>query len=148
MQQSARIKVRKINKIFLTHAHGDHSFGLPGMLCLMGQDRVRGGPPIDIYGPEGLRLWLRVAIRYSISRIVPEYRVHELMNVPMAPEWHFAPRTGRYYNGGRKDREWRDGHISYQDGTDSWSAICRDKVKLEASSAFGEVDGGRCARMC
>lgn len=46
----------------------------------MGTDRDSNDPPIDIYGPEGLRMWLRVAIRYSVSRVVPPYRVHELMD--------------------------------------------------------------------
>lgn len=57
-----------------------NSFGLPGLLCLMGTDRDQNDPPIEIYGPEGLRMWLRVAIRYSVSRVVPPYRVHELMD--------------------------------------------------------------------
>ena len=100
------IKPSKITKIFITHAHGDHSFGLPGLMCLMGQDRDKNTcPPVDIYGPEGLRMWLRVAIRYSVSRIVPNYRVHELKDIPMAPEWKFNHRAGRYtYRGiGRKE---------------------------------------------
>jgi len=80
IQKTTSIKPGKISKIFITHCHGDHSFGLPGLLCLMGTDRDREAPPIEIYGPEGLRMWLRVAIRYSVSRIVPPYRVHELMD--------------------------------------------------------------------
>ena len=47
----------------------------------MGQDRDRNAPPLEIYGPEGLRMWLRVAIRYSVSRIVPPYRVNEIMDI-------------------------------------------------------------------
>lgn len=61
----------------------------------MGQDRDRNSPPVEIYGPEGLRMWLRTAIRYSVSRIIPPYRVHELMDIPMAPEWS----QGKYKNG-------------------------------------------------
>lgn len=38
-------------------------------------------------------MWLRVAIRYSVSRVVPPYRVHELMDVPMAPEWEEVSET-------------------------------------------------------
>ena len=51
----------------------------------MGTDRDQNDPPIEIYGPEGLRMWLRVAIRYSVSRVVPPYRVHELMDGKL---WH------------------------------------------------------------
>ena len=53
--------------------------------------------PIDIYGPEGLRVWLRTAIRYSVSRIVPKYRVHELKDVAMAPEWGYSPKWEKYF---------------------------------------------------
>jgi len=50
----------------------------------MGKDRDRSSPPIEIYGPQGLREWLRIAIRYNYARVVPNYIVHELMNTPMA----------------------------------------------------------------
>ena len=72
----------------------------------MGQDRDRNSPPVDIYGPEGLRIWLRTAIRYSVSRIVPPYRVHELMDIPMAPEW--TPNThnkGRFFYQPKRSRQ-------------------------------------------
>jgi len=49
----------------------------------MGTKRERwDDQPVEIYGPEGLRAFLRTVIRYTVSRIVPNYRVHELMDVP------------------------------------------------------------------
>ncbi|KAL7580217.1 hypothetical protein ACA910_012962 [Epithemia clementina (nom. ined.)] len=144
IQQTTSIRPSKITKIFLTHAHGDHSFGLPGLLCLMGQDRDRDSPPVEIYGPEGLRTWLRVAIRYSVSRIVPPYRVHEILDVPMAPEWELAPRGRRYYyrgTGPSAEKRWGGKGLVGED-SESW-ITCAAKVKLEPSTSYGEIDGGR-----
>ena len=146
MQRTPSVKPSKINKIFLTHAHGDHSFGLPGLLCLMGQDRSQDSSPVDIYGPEGLRMWLRVAIRYSVSRIVPNYRVHELKDIPMAPEWEINRKTGRYYYKGLNKKDPRQRQWGYRGlaGEDPHSWISKaNMMNLEASALYGELDGGK-----
>lgn len=89
--QRAALKVSRIRRIFLTHNHGDHTFGLPGMLCFLGaatqEERgktYREGEyvePIDIYGPEGIRDMIRAVMQTSFSRITVPYRVHELKNI-------------------------------------------------------------------
>jgi ribonuclease BN (tRNA processing enzyme) len=176
IQRTPSIKPGRITKIFITHCHGDHSFGLPGLLCLMGTDRPKEyttttPPVVDIYGPEGLRMWLRVAIRYSVSRVVPHYRVHELMDIPMAPEWVEGHRkNGRYYmqpqqnsnvmnnynsiGGGGSSSEENSGTKKGSNtkrwamqglaGDDTTSWISRaPMINLEPSKDFGEVEGGR-----
>jgi ribonuclease Z len=145
VQRTSAIKPSKINKIFLTHAHGDHTFGLPGLLCLMGQDREQNVSRdiIDIYGPEGLRMWLRVTIRYSVSRIVPPYRVHEIMDIPMAPEWEFNPRIRRYYykeKGMPGKLQWTRKGLAGEDPL-NWISQA-NQLDLELNSMYGEVEGG------
>lgn len=108
----------------------------------MGQDRDRvNSPPIDIYGPEGLRMWLRVAIRYSVSRIVPPYRVHEIMEVPMAPEWEFSPRVRRFFYKGNRKTGWGTQGLSGEDPI-SWISQA-NRMNLEPSQLYGEIEGGR-----
>lgn len=113
----------------------------------MGQDRDRRtSPTIDIYGPEGLRTWLRVAIRYSVSRVVPNYRVHELKDIPIAPEWVFNKRANRYIYRGLHNKHDHSHPWGYQGlaGEDPVSWISQaDKMNLEPSRLYGEVDGGR-----
>lgn len=112
----------------------------------MGQDRDRDAPPVEIYGPEGLRMWLRVAIRYSCSRIVPPYRVHEIMDVPMAPEWEFSQRTRRYFYRGRSRNAKHGGRWPAKGlaGEDSISWISQaNMMGLEPNELFGEIEGGR-----
>ena len=49
----AKISPMKISKIFITHYHGDHILGLPGLLQSM---NFRGREkPLTIYGPKGLK---------------------------------------------------------------------------------------------
>lgn len=143
IQRTGSVRPGKITKVFITHAHGDHSFGLPGLMCLMGQDRARDSPPIDIYGPEGLRMWLRVNLRYSVSRIVPRYRVHELMDIPMAPEWIQGRWKEQSYDEQlyNRIRSWRVQGFTGKD-KGSWIS-CSPTLNLKANSLFGEIDGGR-----
>jgi ribonuclease Z len=100
---------------------------------------------IDIYGPDGLRMWLRVAIRYSVSRIVPPYRVHELKDIPMAPEWSFSRRHQRYfYNLNEEQRNiWGvPSEDHHSNDSSSWAAS-HHRINLAPSPQYGEVEGGR-----
>lgn len=51
MQSS--VSYMKIERIFLTHLHGDHFFGLPGLIATMAMHKR--DYPLFIYGPKGVR---------------------------------------------------------------------------------------------
>lgn len=98
--QKSRIKLSTINKIFISHLHGDHSFGLPGFLCFLGSSLAQensndfssslsnGIAPIDIYGPEGIRHFIRSVLQLTQSRISAPHRIHELKNIPFLHSKH------------------------------------------------------------
>ena len=76
--QKFGVSPQKIDKIFITHTHGDHILGLPGILMgIMKVENIQKNKPIDIYGPRGLRAYLRAITTYTYNRF-PRYRVHEL----------------------------------------------------------------------
>jgi ribonuclease Z len=64
------IRPRKIKKIFITHLHGDHIFGLPGLIS---SRSFQGGDeplsPLEIYGPEGTEQFVRTALKISKTRL-------------------------------------------------------------------------------
>ncbi|EKX41329.1 hypothetical protein GUITHDRAFT_74798 [Guillardia theta CCMP2712] len=79
--QKSWVRPSSIDKIFVTHLHGDHSFGIVGLMCLIGQNRDRDDP-LTLYGPAGLRALIRSTLQLTCSRAVPFYRVVELHDVP------------------------------------------------------------------
>ncbi|BBN08928.1 ribonuclease Z [Marchantia polymorpha subsp. ruderalis] len=83
-----------IGHIFLTHMHGDHIFGLPGLLCRLGLKEFQNKEPIQIYGPQGLRQWIRTTLKASHARVHPKYVVHELhlrkKSTNVAHSWNYV----------------------------------------------------------
>ncbi|CAM9109111.1 unnamed protein product, partial [Ectocarpus fasciculatus] len=71
-----------VRKIFISHMHGDHVFGLPSLLCEIGLAQKQRDFVVDIYGPEGLRDFLYTAILTTYSTVVPRFRVHEMKKIP------------------------------------------------------------------
>ncbi|QSS98567.1 ribonuclease Z [Pontibacillus sp. ALD_SL1] len=70
------IRPRRIEKIFITHLHGDHIFGLPGFL---GSRSFQGGTtPLEIYGPRGIKTFIETALSVSSTRLTYDINIHEI----------------------------------------------------------------------
>jgi ribonuclease Z len=72
------LKLSRLEFIFITHLHGDHIYGLPGLLS---SRAYQGGrTPLTVFGPSGVRTFVETALHVSGSRIEYELRyvdVHE-----------------------------------------------------------------------
>ena len=63
----SNIKSSQIKKIFVTHMHGDHIYGLPGLLATLGLSGNSRG--IEIYGPSDLRNYVSSALKSSYCKL-------------------------------------------------------------------------------
>lgn len=57
------VKRSRIHSIFIGHLHGDHLYGIAGLLSTLHLDGHEA--PVNVFGPEGLRLFLTAAFRTS-----------------------------------------------------------------------------------
>ena len=70
----SELKISQITRIFITHTHGDHIFGLMGLLATYG---LAGNPTkIDVYGPPGLNDYIKACQRYSFTHFSYPLKVH------------------------------------------------------------------------
>lgn len=73
---STTIRPRKIAKIFITHLHGDHIFGLPGLLS--SRSFQGGNTPLDLYGPHGIKKYVQTSLNISDSHLGYKINYHEI----------------------------------------------------------------------
>ena len=70
----SELKISQLARIFITHMHGDHIFGLMGLLASCG---LAGNVQrMDIYGPPGLNEYLQASQRYSHTHFSYPIKVH------------------------------------------------------------------------
>ncbi len=74
----AEIKPTKITKIFLTHWHGDHVLGLPGLLQTLNSSEYE--KKLEIYGPIGTKKSFEYMFKAFSFKIDFEYKIKELSN--------------------------------------------------------------------
>jgi ribonuclease Z len=82
------LRVSQLRRIFITHMHGDHVFGLPGLLASLGLAGTC--PGIDLYGPDPLRDYLEGVLRTSSTRIGYPLRTHKVRQAAAAGTVVFA----------------------------------------------------------
>jgi ribonuclease Z len=146
--QKTSVRPSRIDRIFITHAHGDHCFGLPGLLCLIGRGRARSAPPVQLYGPRGLRAYVRMALGFTGTRMLPSYVVHELHGVPTLrrsqrphdhPAWLTAPPAvgGSGGGGGGGGGGWGEveggSDLHPSDDARWWTLVRTDELVVSAA---------------
>jgi len=63
-----------LRAVFITHVHGDHCYGLPGLLASAGM--ARRHEPLDIIAPKAIEGWVRATLEMSQSWLPYELRFH------------------------------------------------------------------------
>ncbi|MBM4401446.1 MAG: ribonuclease Z [Crenarchaeota archaeon] len=112
----AKAGFHKKTKIFISHMHGDHILGLPGLLQTMAlMDRQK---KIEIYGPEGIKQFLECVKETLQFGLTFQVEIHEIYDAGVVCEekdyiveaaksnhvvasWAYAfvekPRPGKFY---------------------------------------------------
>ncbi len=74
----AKSGLHKPLKIFITHMHGDHVLGLPGLLQTMSlMDRQK---PVELYAPQGIAHFLECLRETLQFQLTFQVNIHEIAN--------------------------------------------------------------------
>jgi ribonuclease Z len=70
------LKPRRIEKIFITHLHGDHLYGLPGLLS--SRSFQGGESKVTVYGPKGIKEYIEISLAISQTYLKYELDIREI----------------------------------------------------------------------
>jgi ribonuclease BN (tRNA processing enzyme) len=94
-----------VSHIFISHLHGDHMLGLPGMILHLHSCMPPGGGKrgyIKVYGPPGLRNWLKHTLNLcsATTDVMLVYEFHQRTdsNPDELHPLNLYPNSDNYWN--------------------------------------------------
>lgn len=133
----SNLRIGKLAAIFITHLHGDHFYGLPGLLASKKMDDALSS--LTIYGPKGIRHFLECVLEVSESHLgydlqIIEYEidqefVFDKFVVKVLPLVHSIESVAFY--------------IRENDISDKLDEAKLRSVGLEPSALYGELKRGK-----
>jgi ribonuclease Z len=81
------IKLSRISRIFITHLHGDHIYGLPGLLSTRS---FQTDSPLQLYGPKGIKEFVQTTLKISETHLSHPIEYIELEDGMKLTEKHFT----------------------------------------------------------
>jgi len=71
-----KISPNKLTKILITHWHGDHVIGLPGIFETLGKNEY--SKTLEIYGPKGTKDYIKSMLKGFLFRLQIRLKIHEI----------------------------------------------------------------------
>lgn len=91
------IKLSKLEKIFITHLHGDHIYGLPGLLA--SRSFQEDESPVTIYGPKGVRSFVETALSVSGAHLRFPLHIEEISEGRVFEDGHVMVEASKLKHG-------------------------------------------------
>lgn len=91
------IKPRRIEKIFITHLHGDHIYGLPGLLS--SRSFQGGDSMLTVYGPPGIKEYIEVSLNVSKTYLKYPISIIEIEEGVIFEDEQFVVEAGLLKHG-------------------------------------------------
>lgn len=70
------LRLSKLEHVFITHLHGDHLYGLPGLLT--SRSYQDGDAPLTVYGPPGIKGYIETVLEVSQAHLDYDLTIHEI----------------------------------------------------------------------
>jgi ribonuclease Z len=72
----ANHKITEVTKLFITHWHGDHVLGIPGLIQSLGSSQYNG--KLKIYGPKGTKTYMKNMLKAFVFDNRVDFEVIEV----------------------------------------------------------------------
>lgn len=74
--RKARKNPMKLTKLFISHWHGDHILGIPGLLNTLQLNNYN--KTLEVYGPKGTKKYMNLMMKIFVHREKIKVKVHEI----------------------------------------------------------------------